>query len=168
MATWDNTSWGVGDIPKVSIPKIQENLDYLYDLIGDSSDILAQLAAKAPLANPTFTGTVVLPQTTSIGTTTSMELGYVHGVTSNVQTQLNTKMSLGSVNNMTAAINENLVTIPSAATMAIGAQPANYIIVTGTTNISNFDSAQPGTKRQLRFSAGLTVVYSANMLLPGV
>jgi microcystin-dependent protein len=59
----------------------------------------------APLASPTFTGTVVLPSTTSIGnvsstelsvldgipgTLTATELGYVDGVTSSIQTQLNT------------------------------------------------------------------------------
>ena len=43
------------------------------------------------IASPTFTGTVVLPATTSIGTITSTELGYVDGVTSSIQTQINTK-----------------------------------------------------------------------------
>jgi microcystin-dependent protein len=52
---------------------------------------------KAPLASPTFTGTVVLPSTTSIGTITSTELGYVDGVTSAIQTQLNTNTPVGSM-----------------------------------------------------------------------
>jgi hypothetical protein len=46
---------------------------------------------KAPLASPTFTGTVVLPATTSVGNVTSTELAYVDGVTSAIQTQLNSK-----------------------------------------------------------------------------
>lgn len=50
----------------------------------------------APAANPTFTGTVVLPSTTSIGTVTSTEIGYVDGVTSAIQTQINTKAPLAS------------------------------------------------------------------------
>jgi hypothetical protein len=45
----------------------------------------------APTASPTFTGTVVLPATTSIGTITNTELSYVDGVTSAIQTQLDTK-----------------------------------------------------------------------------
>jgi hypothetical protein len=45
--------------------------------------------AKAPTASPTFTGTVVLPSTTSIGTVSNTEIGYVDGVTSAIQTQLN-------------------------------------------------------------------------------
>ena len=45
------------------------------------------LAALAPTEGPTFTGTVVLPSTTSIGNLTSTELGYLDGITSSVQTQ---------------------------------------------------------------------------------
>ena len=53
------------------------------------------LDLKAHLSGPTFTGTVTLPSTTSIGTVTSTELGYVDGVTSAIQTQINTKASTG-------------------------------------------------------------------------
>jgi len=45
----------------------------------------------APLNNPTFTGNVTLPAATAIGNVTSTEIGYVDGVTSSIQTQLNTK-----------------------------------------------------------------------------
>ena len=51
------------------------------------------LGLKANLASPTFTGTVVLPSTTSIGTITNTELSYVDGVTSSIQTQLNGKQA---------------------------------------------------------------------------
>lgn len=56
----------------------------------------AQIAVKSNLASPTFTGTVVLPSTTSIGNVSSTELGYVDGVTSAIQSQLNAKASLTS------------------------------------------------------------------------
>jgi hypothetical protein len=62
-----------------------------------SSESTVQLALDriddyvAPLASPTFTGTVTLPSTTSIGNVSSTELGYVDGVTSSIQTQLNAK-----------------------------------------------------------------------------
>ena len=45
------------------------------------------LSAKADLAGPTFTGTVVLPSTTSIGDVSSTELGYLNNVSSAIQTQ---------------------------------------------------------------------------------
>jgi hypothetical protein len=49
------------------------------------STALGLLAAKDA---PTFTGTVVLPSTTSIGNLTSTEISYLEGVTSSVQTQI--------------------------------------------------------------------------------
>jgi hypothetical protein len=47
----------------------------------------ASLTALAPLDGPTFTGTVVLPSTTSIGNLSSTELGYLDGISSSVQSQ---------------------------------------------------------------------------------
>ena len=75
-------------------------------LDGVSSNIQTQLDAKlaitaaastyAPLADPTFTGTVTLPSTTSIGGVSAAEIVYLDGVTSNVQTQLDGKAGLAS------------------------------------------------------------------------
>lgn len=50
----------------------------------------------APTAGPTFTGTVVLPSTTSIGTVSSTEIGYVDGVTSAIQTQIDAKAPINN------------------------------------------------------------------------
>jgi hypothetical protein len=55
---------------------------------GDADAALAALADKADLASPTFTGTVVLPTTTSIGDVDSTELSYLDGAASNIQDQL--------------------------------------------------------------------------------
>jgi hypothetical protein len=54
------------------------------------------LDLKAPLANATFTGTIVLPATTSIANVTSTEIGYLDGVTSAIQTQIDSKLSTSS------------------------------------------------------------------------
>jgi hypothetical protein len=51
------------------------------------------LDLKAPLSGPTFTGTVVLPSTTSVGNVSSTEIGYLDGVTSEIQTQLDAKLA---------------------------------------------------------------------------
>jgi hypothetical protein len=53
--------------------------------IAGLSDTFAE---KAPLNSPTFTGSVVLPSTTSIGDISSTEIGYLDGITSSVQTQI--------------------------------------------------------------------------------
>ena len=70
---------------------------------------------KAPLLSPTFTGTVTLPATTSIGPfdagmmISSQELSYLDGLTYNIQQQLNEKVStIGDytmVGNLTLAQN---------------------------------------------------------------
>lgn len=63
---------------------------------GVTSAIQTQLDAKAPSANPTFTGTVTLPGTTSVGNVSATELGYLDGVTSAIQTQLDSKLASSS------------------------------------------------------------------------
>ena len=55
------------------------------------------LDLKANLAGPTFTGTVVLPGTTSIGNVSATELGFVDGVTSAIQTQLDAKIAKSDI-----------------------------------------------------------------------
>ena len=59
--------------------------------ISNSSVTVAKIES-----NPTFTGTVTLPSTTSIGNVSSTEIGYVDGVTSAIQTQIDTKSPLAS------------------------------------------------------------------------
>ena len=86
----DTAVANVGD----SAPGALDTLNELAAALGDdanfSGSVTNSLALKAPLASPTFTGTVVLPADTSIGTISSDELGYLDGVTSGIQTQLDT------------------------------------------------------------------------------
>ena len=105
--------------------------DYLRAAYG----LLAQVnAAKAPLASPTFTGDVVLPATTQIGSgapgdvVTSTELGYLNGVTSAIQTQITAKAN--------------------AADPAFTGTPSGVIVggtytptLTNTTNVSSSEAA---------------------------
>ena len=86
--------------------------------IATTEYVVGQSYAKT--ASPTFTGTVVLPSTTSIGTITSTELGYVDGVTSSIQTQINTKS-------------------PSVSPTFTGT-----VVLPSTTSIGTVDSAEIG------------------------
>jgi hypothetical protein len=61
-------------------------------LLADGST--SSLAAKANLDSPTFTGTVVLPSTTSIGNVSAVEIGYLDNVTSSIQTQLDSTVKV--------------------------------------------------------------------------
>lgn len=78
-----------------SAPAALDTLDELAAALGDDANfattVTNNLATKAPLESPTFTGTVTLPGTTSIGNVNSSELLYLDGVTSSIQTQLNSK-----------------------------------------------------------------------------
>lgn len=55
--------------------------------------ITAASTTYAPKAEPTFTGTVVLPSTTSIGDVSATEISYLNNVTSAIQTQIDSKAS---------------------------------------------------------------------------
>jgi len=86
-----------------------------------SSATQTALDAKAPLAGPTFTGTVALPSTTSIGDVSATELGYLDGVTSSVQTQLTARLPLAG-GTMTGAL-----TLSGAPTSDLHAATKLYV-----------------------------------------
>jgi hypothetical protein len=94
LANVDNTS----DVNKPISTATQTALGDKLDSATASTtyETIANVALKAPSESPTFTGTVVLPSTTSIGTISSTEIGYVDGVTSSIQTQLNGKQAIVS------------------------------------------------------------------------
>jgi len=63
---------------------------YPWRELADTSTIAS---TYSPLSSPTFTGTVTLPASTSVGNVSSTELGYLDGVTSAIQTQIDGKQS---------------------------------------------------------------------------
>ena len=64
------------------------NLDYIPSNADISSAIATAIAPLAPKADPTFSGTVSLPSTTSIGDVSDAEIAHLDGVTSGIQGQL--------------------------------------------------------------------------------
>jgi len=66
-------------------------------LAGVTSALQTQLGTKAPLASPTFTGTVTIPTPFTLGavsvTPTGTELNFIDGVTSAIQTQIDGKQA---------------------------------------------------------------------------
>ncbi len=84
-----------------------------------SSTYLTQSSAATTYAladSPLFTGTVTLPATTIIGSVSGTEIGYLDGVTSSIQTQLNSKEPAHDHPYQTA--NANLSSIASLAGVA--------------------------------------------------
>lgn len=88
---------------------------------------------KAELNSPTFTGTVSLPTSTSIGNVSSTEIGYLDGVTSAIQTQINSKGS-GTVTSITAGTGLSGGTITTTGTIAIDSTVAT---LTGSQTLTN-------------------------------
>jgi len=108
--------------------------------------------AKANLAGgATFTGTIVLPATTSIGTVNSTEIGYVDGVTSGIQGQINLKAPLA---NPTFS---GTVVLP--ATTSIG--------TVSSIEIGYVDGVTSGIQGQINLKAPLlNPTFSGTIVLP--
>jgi hypothetical protein len=106
---------------------------------GVTSAIQTQINTKAPSASPTFTGTVTTPVTASralvtgasselaVSATTATELGYVNGVTSAIQTQLNLKAPSAS------PTFTGTVTTPVTASRALVTGASSELAVSATT-----------------------------------
>jgi hypothetical protein len=102
-------------------------------MLGVTSGVQAQLDLKAALAGPTFTGTVVLPSTTSIGTVSATEIGYLDNLTGAIQTQIDAEIAArAAADTSLDTLKANLASptftgTPAAPTAAVG---------TGTTQIA--------------------------------
>jgi len=86
--------------------------------------------SKAPKDAPTFTGTVVLPSTTSIGDVSSTEIGYLNNVSSAIQTQLDGKLATSVAATTYAALT--------------GATFTGNVVLTANTSIGTVDSTELG------------------------
>lgn len=101
--------------------------------ISKIADLGTSLDAKAPIAGPTFTGTVVLPGTTSIGDVSSTELGYVNGVTAPIQTQISdAAIALGNHESDTTNIHGIADTSLLATTANVADAKSEAITAAGT------------------------------------
>jgi hypothetical protein len=95
LLKWDGNTW-VAVTPTKSIVGLSD-VDNTTDLNKPVSNATqTALDLKANLANPTFTGNVQLPATTTIGNVSNVEINYLDGVTSSIQTQLNAKAASSS------------------------------------------------------------------------
>lgn len=99
------------------------------------------------LDSPIFTGTVSLPANTSIGSVSSTEIGYVDGVTSSIQTQINTKSPAAS------PTFTGTVTLP--ATTSIG--------VVDSTEIGYLDGVTSSIQTQINSKLATTAFTYANI-----
>jgi hypothetical protein len=85
------TTTAIGDVSSDEIGYLNGVTSALQTQIDAKLGSATAAGIYAPLNDPTFGGTVSLPGTTSIGNVSSTELGYLDGVTSSIQTQVNSK-----------------------------------------------------------------------------
>lgn len=100
----DGSNWEIGTGtynttgPQIARTTVIQSSAGGTSLISASASAIIMVSVAAsdflPTDGGTVTGTVVLPSTTSIGTVSSTEIGYLDGVTSAVQTQLGQKFPL--------------------------------------------------------------------------
>lgn len=89
--------------------------------------------ALARLDSPTFSGTVVMPTTTSIGNVSDTEISYLDGVTSSIQTQIDSKLSSTTASSTYAPLDSPVITtaatLPAATTIgSTSATEISYLI----------------------------------------
>lgn len=141
----DNTAW-VTLFRYTVATKIME-------AVNNGTNLTTALALKANLASPTFTGTVVLPSTTSIGTITNTELSYIYGVTSNIQTQFTGKQA-------TLVSGTNIKTINSNSILGSGDIVINAGISLATAN--SYDIGVGQTWQDVTASRAMNTTYTNN------
>ena len=122
-----------GDISTLqsSVATAQTDITNLQSAVtGNDTDIATLQTDKADLDSPTFQGTVVLPATTSIGSVDGTEIGYLDGVTSGIQAQIDGKLG----------------TTTATATYAPLSGPTftGTVSLPSTTSIGNVDATELG------------------------
>lgn len=114
---------------------------------------------------PTVTGTTVLPSTTSIGNVTSTEIGYIDGVTSAVQTQLDSKAPLNPSTNAQTGTTYTLVLADAGKYVEMNNASANTLTVPPNSSVAYAIGAeitviQTGAgKTTITPGSGVTVNY---------
>jgi len=113
--------------------------------ISDVSNLQLRLNEKAPLASPTFTGTVTLPSGTSIGNVSATEIGYLDGVTSNIQTQFYDVVYLDAaqvLTQKTIALYDNFIS-GTTAEFNSALTDGDFATLDGTETLTNKTIASP-------------------------
>jgi hypothetical protein len=88
--------------------------------IASTAFVTTALSGKANIASPTFTGAVVLPSNTTIGSVSSAEIALLSGVSSSIQTQLNAKANLASPTFTGVVVLPSATSIGSVTSTEIG------------------------------------------------
>jgi hypothetical protein len=106
-------------------------------IVKTGSEIAINETTVAKLDGPTFTGTVVLPATTSVGDVSATELGYLDGVTSAIQDQLDDKAPINSptfTGTVIVPLAEGIVKSNIGGVLSVGNVLASEVVGTAVVN----------------------------------
>jgi hypothetical protein len=119
-------STSIGSVSNLEIGYLNGVTSSVQGQIDDKLASATAASTYAPLASPTLTGTVTLPASTSIGDVSNLEIGYLNGVTSSVQGQIDAKAPLesptftGTVTLPANTITQSMMSDDSVGTNEIG------------------------------------------------
>lgn len=128
MRAYSGTAWEAAYLPAGAYVQgpasaIANNIALFDGTTGKLIKDGGSLSSYAPLASPTFTGTVILPADTAIGNVSATEIGYLDNVTSAIQTQINAKSNIASPT-FTG-------TVTTATLDALGSMRSNVVSLAG-------------------------------------
>lgn len=172
FATYKITGLGNGSAPQDAVTFLQVFTSPTFTgvpiaptaAVGTSTTQIATTAfvdvSYAPKASPTFTGTVVLPSTTSIGTVSATEISYVDGVTSAIQTQIDLKSPLAS---------PTFTGVPAGPTAAVGTSTTQFATTAfvGAVAMSAALPSQTGNAGKAVITDGATASWGVQAALGG-
>jgi hypothetical protein len=128
--------------------------------ISDVSNLQLRLNEKAPLASPTFTGTVTLPSETSIGDVSATEISYLNGVTSNIQTQFYDVVYLDAaqvLTQKTIALYDNFIS-GTTSEFNSALTDGDFTTLAGTETLTNKTLTSPKINEDVAVTATATEI----------
>ena len=135
-----------------------QNVNAINTLSADVAQLGADLASKADLASPSFTGNVVLPPTVTIGDVSATEISYLNNVTSSIQTQLDSKLSTADASTTYAVKNDTILT----GNVSISSNVVGNVALSANTSIGLV------TPAEIAVLSGLTASTSELNRLDGI
>ena len=113
-----------------------------YNDNANTITVAVDTSTIAPLSGPTFTGTVTLPSTTSIGDVSATEIGYLNNVSSAIQTQLDGKAASSHTHAQSDIT--NLTTDLAAKAPSASPSFTGNVTLPSTTSIGDVSSTEIG------------------------
>ena len=133
--------------------------------VGVTSPIQPQLNTKANSASPTFTGTVVLPANTSIGSITAAEIARLAGIAFPIQGQIDARGAIAGQAWTGAHSFGGTVAVPNLAQGAntTGAASAAFVQAEWSTRLPNYSEPITASSTELSHAAGVTGPIQAQL-----